>query len=40
LVDVSGYLLISLALVADAMIGNVQEREIKKTGATNAEIVN
>lgn len=31
--------MISLALIADAVIGNVQEKAIKKYGASNCEIV-
>lgn len=35
----SGVLLISLALCADAVIGNVQEKVMKQTQASNAEVV-
>ena len=35
----SGVLLISLALCADAMIGNVQEKTMKKYSSTNTEVV-
>lgn len=31
--------MISLALVADAIIGNVQEKAIKMHGASNSEVV-
>ena len=34
-----GVLMISLALLADALIGNVQEKAIKKCGAPNCEVV-
>lgn len=34
-----GVLMISLALVADAIIGNVQEKAMKKYGASNSEVV-
>lgn len=37
--DFRGYLMISVALIADAVIGNVQEKIIKKYDATNTEIV-
>lgn len=31
--------MINLALVADAIIGNVQEKALKKFGASNSEVV-
>ena len=31
--------MISCALIADAAIGNVQEKSMKSTGATNTEVV-
>ncbi len=31
--------MINLALVADAIIGNVQEKAMKKFGASNSEVV-
>jgi adenosine 3'-phospho 5'-phosphosulfate transporter B3 len=34
-----GYVMISLALVADAIIGNVQEKAMKGHNASNEEIV-
>jgi adenosine 3'-phospho 5'-phosphosulfate transporter B3 len=34
-----GYVMISLALVADAIIGNVQEKAMKAHNASNEEIV-
>jgi len=34
-----GYLMISLALVADAIIGNVQEKAMKTFNASNEEVV-
>ena len=34
-----GVLLISLALCADAVIGNLQEREMNKHSASNAEMI-
>jgi adenosine 3'-phospho 5'-phosphosulfate transporter B3 len=34
-----GILMINLALVADAVIGNVQEKAMKKYGASNSEVV-
>lgn len=37
--DFRGYVMISLALVADAIIGNVQEKTMKAHGATNTEMV-
>lgn len=37
--DSRGYIMIMLALVADAIIGNVQEREMRKHRASNSEIV-
>lgn len=37
--DVKGYVLISLALVADAIIGNVQEKAMKGYKASNEEVV-
>lgn len=37
--DMTGVFMISLALVADAIIGNVQEKTIKRYGASNSEIV-
>lgn len=37
--DMRGYVMISLALVADAIIGNVQEKAMKAHGASNSEIV-
>lgn len=38
--DLRGYIMISLALVADAIIGNIQEKNMKTYGATNKEMVN
>lgn len=38
-VIVAGVFLISLALCADAVIGNVQEKTIKHFSASNAEVV-
>ncbi|XP_046850137.1 adenosine 3'-phospho 5'-phosphosulfate transporter 2-like [Xenia sp. Carnegie-2017] len=37
--DQTGVLLISLALCADAMIGNVQEKTMKKYSSTNTEVI-
>jgi adenosine 3'-phospho 5'-phosphosulfate transporter B3 len=37
--DPRGYVMISLALVADAIIGNVQEKAMKMHGASNSEVV-
>lgn len=37
--DPRGYVMISLALVADAIIGNVQEKAIKNHKASNSEVV-
>lgn len=37
--DPRGYIMISLALVADAIIGNVQEKSMKTYNATNNEVV-
>lgn len=37
--DSRGYVMISLALVADAVIGNVQEKVIKAHKAPNSEVV-
>merc|ERR1719189_305132 len=37
--DMTGVLMISLALVADAVIGNVQEKTIKQYNASNSEVV-
>lgn len=37
--DPRGYIMISLALVADAIIGNVQEKAIKAHKANNCEVV-
>lgn len=37
--DLKGYLFISLALVADAIIGNVQEKAMKNFKASNEEVV-
>ena len=34
----TGVLMISLALVADAVIGNVQEKTIKQYNASNSEV--
>ncbi len=34
-----GYVMISLALVADAVIGNVQEKSMRSYGASNSEVV-
>lgn len=31
--------MISMALLCDAVIGNVQEKSMKSSGATNAEVV-
>ena len=36
--DITGVVMISLALVADAVIGNVQERTIKQYNASNSEV--
>ena len=36
--DMTGVLMISLALVADAVIGNVQEKTIKQYNASNSEV--
>ena len=36
--DMTGILMISLALVADAVIGNVQEKTIKQYNASNSEV--
>ena len=36
--DVHGVFMISLALVADAIIGNVQEKTIKQYNASNSEV--
>ena len=38
--DLTGVFMISLALVADAIIGNVQEKTIKQHNATNSEVNN
>ena len=35
----TGVFMISLALVADAIIGNVQEKTIKQYNASNSEVV-
>jgi len=37
--DIHGVFMISLALVADAIIGNVQEKTIKQYNASNSEVV-
>ncbi|XP_017773021.1 PREDICTED: adenosine 3'-phospho 5'-phosphosulfate transporter 2 [Nicrophorus vespilloides] len=37
--NTSGVIMISLALLCDAVIGNVQEKSMKKSGASNAEVV-
>ncbi|KAI6191766.1 UAA transporter domain containing protein [Aphelenchoides bicaudatus] len=37
--DPRGYIMVCLALVADAIIGNVQEKEMKKHNASNSEVV-
>ena len=37
--DPRGYVMISLALVADAIIGNVQEKAMKNYSANNSEVV-
>merc|ERR1719232_642758 len=37
--DMTGVFMISLALVADAIIGNVQEKTIKQYNASNSEVV-
>jgi len=37
--DMTGVFMISLALVADAVIGNVQEKTIKQYNASNSEVV-
>lgn len=37
--DSRGYVMISLALVADAIIGNVQEKKMKQYQASNSELV-
>ena len=36
--DMTRILMISLALVADAVIGNVQEKTIKQYNASNSEV--
>ena len=36
--DITGVVMISLALVADAVIGNVQEKTIKQYNASNSEV--
>ena len=36
--NLTGVLMICLALVADAVIGNVQEKTIRQFGATNSEV--
>ena len=38
--NLKGYILISLALVADAVIGNVQEKAMKGYKSSNEEMVN
>ena len=38
-VSYAGVVMISSALLADAMIGNVQEKAMKKFGAPNCEVV-
>lgn len=37
--DYRGYIMILMALIADAVIGNVQEKTLKLYGATNSEMV-
>lgn len=37
--DPTGYIMISLALVADAIIGNVQEKAMRSYEAPNNEVV-
>ena len=37
--NVKGYVMICLALVADAIIGNVQEKTLKEYRASNSEVV-
>jgi adenosine 3'-phospho 5'-phosphosulfate transporter B3 len=37
--DFRGYVMISLALIADAIIGNVQEKAMKAHKASNSEVV-
>jgi len=37
--DTTGVIMITLALTADAAIGNVQEKHMKKSNATNTEVV-
>lgn len=37
--DTKGITMISMALLCDAVIGNVQEKSMKSYGATNAEVV-
>lgn len=37
--DPRGYVMISLALVADAIIGNVQEKAMRAFNASNEEVV-
>ena len=37
--DVRGVLMISTALLCDAIIGNVQEKSMKKYNASNGEVV-
>lgn len=37
--NTTGIVMISLALLCDAVIGNVQEKSMKNYGATNAEVV-
>ena len=39
IINYSGVLLISLALCADAAIGNVQEKALKQHSASNVEMV-
>ena len=36
--EMTGVVMISLALVADAIIGNVQEKTIKQYNASNSEV--
>lgn len=37
--DTKGITMISLALLCDAVIGNIQEKSMKTYGASNAEVV-
>lgn len=37
--NMTGVIIISIALLCDAIIGNVQEKSMKSHGATNVEVV-